>query len=38
MCDENGILIDDLVCFRLAPDHFGWVVNVTKTNEDFDGC
>jgi glycine cleavage system aminomethyltransferase T len=35
MCDENGILIDDLVCLRLAPDHFMWVVNVTKTNEDF---
>ena len=35
MCDENGIVIDDLVCFRLAPDHFVWVVNVTKTDEDF---
>jgi aminomethyltransferase len=35
MCDENGIVIDDLVCFRLAPDRFVWVVNVTKTDEDF---
>ncbi len=35
MCDENGNVIDDLVCFRLAPDHFVWVVNVTKTDEDF---
>jgi len=34
MCDEGGIIIDDLVCFRLAPDHFVWVVNVTKTDED----
>ena len=35
MCDERGILIDDLVCFRLAADHFVWVVNVTKTDEDY---
>ena len=35
MCDENGILLDDLVCFRLAADHFVWVVNVTKTDEDY---
>ena len=35
MCDENGAVIDDLVCFRLAQDHFLWVVNVTKTDEDF---
>ena len=35
MCDESGILLDDLVCFRLAADHFVWVVNVTKTDEDY---
>ncbi|MGH8130790.1 MAG: glycine cleavage system aminomethyltransferase GcvT, partial [Steroidobacteraceae bacterium] len=35
MCDERGILIDDLVCYRLAADHFVWVVNVTKTDEDY---
>ena len=34
MCDERGILLDDLVCFRLAADHFVWVVNVTKTDDD----
>ncbi|HEV8097424.1 MAG TPA: glycine cleavage system aminomethyltransferase GcvT [Burkholderiales bacterium] len=35
MCDERGIVIDDLVCYRLAADHFVWVVNVTKTDEDY---
>ena len=35
MCDERGILLDDLVCYRLAADHFVWVVNVTKTDEDY---
>ena len=35
MCDESGNIIDDLVCFRLGPDHFVWVVNVTKTDEDY---
>ncbi len=35
MCDERGILLDDLVCYRLAADRFVWVVNVTKTNEDY---
>jgi len=35
MCDERGILIDDLVCFRLAADRFVWVVNVTKADEDY---
>ena len=35
MCDESGILLDDLVCFRLAADHFVWVVNVTKTDDDY---
>jgi aminomethyltransferase len=35
MCNANGFVIDDLVCLRLAPDHFIWVVNVTKTDEDF---
>ena len=35
MCDERGILLDDLVCFRLAADHFIWVVNVTKTDDDY---
>ena len=34
MCDERGVLLDDLVCFRLGPDHFVWVVNVTKTDAD----
>ncbi|HEV8437465.1 MAG TPA: glycine cleavage system aminomethyltransferase GcvT [Methylomirabilota bacterium] len=35
MCDESGTIIDDLVCYRLAPDRFLWVVNVTKTDEDY---
>ena len=35
MCDENGILLDDLVCLRLAADHFVWVVNITKTDDDY---
>ena len=35
MCDENGNVIDDLVCFRLGPDHYRWVVNVTKTEGDY---
>lgn len=35
MCDEKGCVIDDLVCFRFGQDHFLWVVNVTKTDEDF---
>ena len=35
MCDERGILLDDLVCFRLAADHFVWVVNVTRTDDDY---
>lgn len=35
MCDEKGSVIDDLVCFRLGHEHFLWVVNVTKTDEDF---
>lgn len=35
MCEDNGGVIDDLVCFRLADDHFIWVVNVTKTDEDY---
>lgn len=35
MCDERGMVIDDLVCYRLGADHFVWVVNVTKTDEDY---
>ena len=35
MCDERGIVIDDLVCYRLAAERFVWVVNVTKTDEDY---
>ena len=35
MCDVNGVVLDDLVCLRLAADHFIWVVNVTKTDEDY---
>ena len=35
MCDEDGMVIDDLVCYRLGPDHFVWVVNVTKTDDDY---
>ena len=35
MCNTEGNVIDDLVCFRLAADHFVWVVNVTKTDEDY---
>ena len=35
MCDENGNVLDDLVCFRLATDYFVWVVNVTKTDADY---
>ena len=35
MCDDNGIIIDDLVCYRLGREHFVWVVNVTKTDDDY---
>src|SRR5262245_8169960 len=35
MCDEQGMIIDDLVCYRLASDRLVWVVNVTKTEEDY---
>jgi len=35
MCNESGGVIDDLLCYRLAADHFVWVVNVTRTEEDF---
>ena len=35
MCDDHGMVLDDLVCFRLAADHFVWVVNVTKTDADY---
>lgn len=35
MCNENGGIIDDLVCYRLEKDHFLWVVNVLKIEEDF---
>jgi aminomethyltransferase len=35
MCDDDGIIIDDLVCYRLEADRFLWVVNVTKTDEDY---
>ena len=35
MCNDAGGIIDDLLCYRLAVDHFVWVVNVTRTDEDF---
>jgi aminomethyltransferase len=35
MCAQDGSIIDDLVCFRLGENHFRWVVNVTKTEEDY---
>jgi aminomethyltransferase len=35
MCADDGMVIDDLVCFRLGEDHFRWVVNVTKIEEDY---
>ncbi len=35
MCDDNGYIIDDLVCFRLGEQRFLWVVNVPKTDIDF---
>jgi aminomethyltransferase len=35
MCAEDGNVIDDLVCMRFGEDHFRWVVNVTKTEEDY---
>ena len=35
MCAEDGNVIDDLVCFRLGENHFRWVVNVTRTEEDY---
>ena len=36
MCSAEGMVIDDLVCLRLAQDRFIWVVNVTKTDEDYE--
>ena len=35
MCNEKGDVLDDLLCYRLGEDHFVWVVNVTKTDDDF---
>ena len=35
MCNDDGHIIDDLVCLRLADDRFLWVVNVTKTDHDY---
>lgn len=35
MCADDGMVIDDLVCFRLGEDHYRWVVNVTKIEEDY---
>ena len=35
LCNAEGNIIDDLVCYRLAADHFVWVVNVTKIDEDY---
>src|SRR5262249_29293734 len=35
MWAQDGTIIDDLVCFRLGENHFRWVVNVTKTEEDY---
>lgn len=35
LCNTEGNIIDDLVCYRLAADHFVWVVNVTRTDEDY---
>lgn len=34
MCDDDGFIIDDLVCFRIGESHFIWVVNVTKIEQD----
>lgn len=35
MCNEKGGVIDDFICYKLGEDYFLWVVNVTKTDEDF---
>ena len=35
MCNEDGYIIDDLVCYRLGRQRFLWVVNVPKTDKDF---
>ena len=35
MCNDDGYVIDDLVCLRLGEERFLWVVNVTKTDEDY---
>jgi len=35
MCNEHGYVIDDLVCLRVGEERFLWVVNVTKTDEDY---
>lgn len=35
LCNAEGNIIDDLLCYRLAADHFVWVVNVTKIDEDY---
>ncbi|MSP67243.1 MAG: glycine cleavage system aminomethyltransferase GcvT [Alphaproteobacteria bacterium] len=34
LCDEEGRVIDDLVCWRRGPDWFLWVANVTKADSD----
>lgn len=36
MCNENGGIIDDFICYKLGEEHYLWVVNVTKVDEDFE--
>ena len=34
ICNEDGHIIDDLVCYRRGEDRYLWIVNVPKTDQD----
>ncbi len=35
MCYENGTIVDDILCYRLAEDHFYFVVNASNVDKDW---
>jgi glycine cleavage system T protein (aminomethyltransferase) len=36
LCNEDGGIVDDIIVYRLAPDHFIVVVNASNRMKDFD--
>ncbi len=34
ICNDDGHIIDDLVCYRRGEDRYLWIVNVPKTDQD----